>query len=1149
MVYKPIVKDVIKLKKEGDIKMENNKERIELGCHTKMSQMYGLDKVEDYIDEAISRNWNTIGITDINSTQSFMKAQMHLERIEKEDFKIIYGIRTNFINDEDINKKIYDIVIYVKEQVGLKNLYTLLSIANTNLQKKEPVILKSQLDKYREGLLYGTAGNKGELYENINLDKSEINKIAKYYDFIEIEPLYNCSTDYEKEETININKKILGIGNELNIIVIATSNCKFINKEDKICNKVLNYYKGINPVKTDNERYMHTTEELLNEFNYLGKEKAYEVVVENTNLLANHCSKINTIVTEHYYPFIENSKEIIKEETYNKAHEIYGASLPKEVEKRLELELNSILENNFESIYIIASQAVKKSKEEGYLVGARGSIGNSFVAYLLGITDYNPIEYNLQFEIFAGKDFDREPDIDLNFSQEIRDKIDEFIKQKYGKDKVIYGGTISTFTDRAVSEMIDKYSEDFNVTIKEKDKIINKIVGVKKCTGIHPGGLLFLPKEKEITEFSPVEKNNSDGKIKTHFDYHSLYNLYKFDVLRHDMPTILHKLQEITGVNPKTINLEDEETLSLFLNKDDINTTKGIPEFGTKYVINMLKTIKPRNFNDLVSIDGLSHGTDTWIYNADTLLREKTATIDEVISNRDDIMNYLIRKGIERSLAYDITTFIRRGKAARTRSLFRLKEVSEDIILKWDEYEKIMKEHDIPEWYIKSCQKIKYLFPKAHTIGYTIDAFRIAWYKVYYPKAFYKVYFEVASEIDIEKYTNVVQVKNRIQFLKNIQDDKTIDGEQKCKYNYEIEDLEILLEMFERGVKTNDYEHKDVYSLINSRAIGDYCREIEHKFNTEELAVLIFRNKRMSIDEKIAAYKDLIDNYPDMEVIKRINCEHYDSVKDMIKGEINRLEQLRNKLLKNEENVAYTYLEFNKSTSKYERGVELRNLSKTFEDVHKKVNDAIEEYDDTLMYKIIKKSLVDDKDEIIAEYIVENKKSKLVNIIDVNDNFLDIDNIFLNIPTPFKKGDILVSWSDTPFKEGILPNQEDIFVLDWLCTWQENLNELLKKGNKDSSDMCAQGYYIYDEDSEAFIREIKWDYDSFEYFDGELKGINRILKGISSLKKDKIDIELFIHAYEQMKKENSYMNCYTDEGLELAGFSKKDILRLNGKNT
>lgn len=817
--------------------MENKKERIELGCHTKMSEIYGLNTVEEYIDEAIARGDKAIGITDINSVQSFIEAQHHLDTIENRDFKVIYGLRIRFVDDKEINEKseVYDIAIYVKEQVGLKNIYTLLSKAYTNMQDNEPIILKSQLDKYRDGLLYGTVGKKGELYQSIYLNKPEIDKIAQYYDFLEIEPLYDCNSEREKNKEIHINKKILEVGTELNIIVIGTSNCKFINKEDKICNEVLNYYKKINPVETGNERYMHTTEELLSEFNYLGEEKAYEIVVSNTNLLAEHCDKINTIVTGCYYPNIENSKEIIKEETYNKAYEIYGETLPEEVEKRIELELKSILENNYESIYILASESVKKSNEQGYLVGERGSVGNSFVAFLLGITDYNPIEYNLPFEFFAGKEFDKEPDIVLNFSGEIRDKIQEFIKEKFGKDKVIYCGTIGKFADKTVREIVDKYSNDLEVTIEEteKNKIINKIVGIKRRTGIHPGGLFILPKEKEITEISPIEIDKFDGKIKTHFDYHSIwlngYNLYKFDILAHDTPTILNKLQEITGVNPKTIKLDDKETLSLFLNTEDkTKSTKGIPEFGTKFMIDMLKKVKPRNFNDLVCINGLSHGTGTWTGNAERLIEQKNAKIDEVISNRADLMNYLISKGIERNLAYDITTFIRMGKAAKTNPIncYRTK-VREDIILKWNEYKKIMEEHDIPEWYIKSCSKIKYLFPKSHAIGYTINAFRIAWYKVHYPEAFYKVYFEIIGEINIEKYRDISQIKRRIRFLEEAQDDETIGNELKYKYYDEIEELEILLEMFEKGIKKENW-HSDValYTDEGLELAGFYKNDI-----------------------------------------------------------------------------------------------------------------------------------------------------------------------------------------------------------------------------------------------------------------------------------------------------------------------------------
>ena len=503
-------------------------------------------------------------------------------------------------------------------------------------------------------------------------------------------------------------------------------------------------------------------------------------------------------------------------------------------------------------------------------------------------------------------------------------------------------------------------------------------------------------------------------------------------------------------------------------------------------------------------------------------------------------MNYLISKGIERTKSFEIAEFIRKGRAARWRRIFERNDHYEGICKEWIEYRKIMQESNIPEWYIKSCEKIKYLFPKAHAIGYVRDSFRIAWYKVHYPESFYKVYFEIESVIDTKKYTNKEQIKRKIKQLKELK-------EKKYSSNYidEIENLKILLEMYERGIIKEEQRKKDDYDLINSRAIGEYCREIGHKFNTEELAVLVYRNKRMDVTEKIEKYRDLIENYPDMEVIERINCEHYDSVKAMIKQEIERLQNLRTKLFENEDGVIYTYEMYYTSTREWDKSWRnLENINTSFVEIDKEIEEYIEEVDDVLAYRVRKKYLDGSNPTITAEYQVFNKRKILTNFYDSENNFLDIDNIFLNIPTPFKKGDLLVSWNNIPYRKELSVNNKDVFVLDWLCTWNEELNQILAKGNYDSSDMIGYGYYMY-EDSDEFVRDHKWEYDSFEYYEGELKGIYRTLQAISSFMKNKISLELFVHACEEYKSENrrSLLDWYTEEGLKLAGCSENDICK------
>lgn len=748
--------------------------------------------------------------------------------------------------------------------------------------------------------------------------------------------------------------------------------------------------------------------------------------------------------------------------------------------------------------------------------------------------------------MFAGKYFDKEPDIDLNFSGEVREKIYEYIKQKYGAEKVIYAGTVGTIADKTAKRMIDRYSEDLYINFsKEKEQeLIQKLCGIKRTTGVHPGGIIILPKDKDINQYTPIEKYE-DTKRKTHIDYHSVMEngIYKFDILSHDTPTMLNRLQKLTGVDHKKIDLNDKETLEIFLNagndKYEISTI-GIPEFETKYVINILSKVKPKNLNDLICIDALSHGTDTWNLNAQSLIENKNIPVDKVISNRAGMMNYLIENKIERETAFEIAEFIRKGRASRNiyslwKSTGAIKEREE----KWGEYKKILKEHNIPGWYIKSAEKIKYLFPKSHAIGYTINAFKIAWYKVHYPEAFYKVYFDIKGTINVNDYTSKEQVQRKIKRL-----EEKLDDDNSWQYKGQINELKLIQEMFERNVKKEEKRKLDEYDLINSVAIADHCREIKHRFNTEELAVLVYRNKKMSINEKIEKYKNLIENYPDMEVIERINCEHYDSVKVMIQNEINRLEKLKEKLYKEETDVIYTYSELNKSTRKWDswyKGIE--NITKTYTQIEKDIEEYIEEYNDTIAYDIIKKYLNEEK-TITAKYQVINKEKILYNIYESGEEFLDIDNIFINIPTPFKKGDILVTWSETPARDEIPVNKNNIFVLDYLCTWKDDLKELLEKGNYDSSDMIGYGYYIT-EDESGFILDHKWDYDSFEYYEGEFKGIHRTLKAISNCMKGKINLELLMHAYEEFKHESkpTVMNYYNEEGLKLAGCSECDILK------
>ena len=757
---------------------------------------------------------------------------------------------------------------------------------------------------------------------------------------------------------------------------------------------------------------------------------------------------------------IEINKEDfnLKEICYNKVYELYGKKLPKEIKDRLDLELNSIINNHFETIYLICRELVKYSNKLGYETGFRSSIGNSLVAYLLGITNINPIQYNLPFEIFASKNYDKEPKINLYFSSKIQSKIVRYLQERYGKTKV--------------------------------------------------------------------------------------------NILGNDDITILHELEKETNTSSKNIKLDDKETLKMFLHANDKSyqiSTNGISEFGNVLVKKMVEIAKPRNFNELVCISALSHGSRTWNYNACLLIEEKGKKVDEVISNRADMYNYLLNAEIDKNIAYDITLFITDGKALKGRSLWKLQnEEYKEFRDKWEEYKKILREHNIPNWYIEDAEKIEYLFLKSCAIENTINEFKIGWYKVHYPKEFYKVYFKLKSDLKIQDYYCKRQVKTELNRLYDLNEIHKNNQEFKYDKNIDnkINDLEMILEMFNRGILKEKGEINDDYNLINSRAISDYCRSIKHKFNTEELAVLVYRNNRINIQDKIKKYNDLIKNYPDMEVKEKINCNYYKSVKTMIKQEIQRLNIVYKKLIDENDDSICTWTEYNKSTLHYDHRSDIKNTFKNYKEALKDVQKYIKEYNDTISFQITKKYFGKKNKEIYAEFIVKDKTTILTNIKESENCFLDIDQIFLNIPTPFKKGDILATDSKSLRNYG---DCEDIFVLDYLCTWREGIKEFLAKGNYDSSDMIGYGYYLYGENSTEFVRDNKWDYDSFEYYDKELTGHRRILKDISSFITGKIGLELFVHAYDIYKTEfkNQMPDFYTDEGLKLAGMSEEDISRIN----
>jgi DNA polymerase-3 subunit alpha (Gram-positive type) len=756
--------------------------------------------------------------------------------------------------DEDAQKvaykkvRTYHAIILAKDYVGLKNLYKLVSYSHLDYFYKKPRILKSMFEKYSEGLILGSACSEGELFQAILLGRSDeqIEEIAKFYDYLEIQPLGN--NDYlvrqeqvpSREYLKDINKKIVTLAEKLNKPVVGTGDVHFLDPEDEIYRRILEAGQGFKDADQQAPLYLRTTEEMLEEFSYLGRDKAYEVVVTNTNKIADMCEQISPISPEKCPPHIDGCEQTIKDIAYDKAHELYGDPLPEIVQARLDKELDSIIKNGFSVMYIIAQKLVWKSNEDGYLVGSRGSVGSSFVANMTGITEVNslPPHYrctkckysdfedygvlngfdlpdkvcpvcgenlhkdgiDIPFETFLGFNGDKEPDIDLNFSGEYQAKAHRYTEVIFGKGTTFKAGTIGTIAEKTAFGYVKKYFEEKNIPVNKAEtmRIALGCTGIKRTTGQHPGGIIVVPKGREIFEFCPVQHPADDPNsdiITTHFDYHSIdQNLLKLDILGHDDPTVIRMLQDLTGVDPKDIPMDDKETMSLFystkalgVTPNQINSevgTFGIPEFGTKFVRGMLVDTKPKTFSDLLCISGLSHGTDVWLGNAKDLIDNGVITsISDAVCTRDDIMVYLIKKGLPPNTAFKIMETVRKGKA--------LKEP------KWPEYEALMRSNEVPEWYIESCKKIKYMFPKAHAAAYVMMAFRIAWFKVHIPRAYYATYFSIrAKAFDAEfMIFGKEKVKAKMQEINAMGN----DAGPKDKDMYD--DLEIVLEMYERGIK------------------------------------------------------------------------------------------------------------------------------------------------------------------------------------------------------------------------------------------------------------------------------------------------------------------------------------------------------------
>ncbi|MCI5903323.1 MAG: PolC-type DNA polymerase III [Blautia sp.] len=744
----------------------------------------------------------------------------------------------------------YHAVILAKNETGRVNLYKLVSQSHLKYYHRRPRIPKSIFEKHREGLIIGSACEAGELFQALlrNAPEQEISRLVNFYDYLEIQPLGNNyfmirdeknDMVHSEEDLKELNRKIVKLGEQFKKPVVATCDVHFMDPQDEIYRRIIMAGKGFSDADEQAPLYLRTTEEMLEEFSYLGSEKAEEVVITNTNLIADMIEKISPIHPDKFPPVIENSDQDLKDICFNKAHEMYGEKLPAIVEERLNRELNSIISNGYAVMYIIAQKLVWKSNEDGYLVGSRGSVGSSLAATMAGITEVNPLPphyicpnckfsdfdspeilefsgmagcdmpdrncpkcgtpmekagFDIPFETFLGFKGDKEPDIDLNFSGEYQANAHRYTEVIFGKGQTFKAGTIGTLAEKTAFGYVKNYYEEHGQRKRncEMNRIVKGCTGVRRTTGQHPGGIIVLPKGEEIEKFTPVQHPADDVNsdiITTHFDYHSIDgNLLKLDILGHDDPTMIRMLEDLTGISAQTVPLDDKGVMSLFSGTDALGIRPediggcplgclGVPEFGTDFAMQMLIDTKPKYLSDLVRIAGLAHGTDVWLGNAQTLIQEGKATISTAICTRDDIMIYLIHKGVEHGLAFTIMESVRKGKGLRP------------------EWEETMVEHGVPDWYIWSCKKIKYMFPKAHAAAYVMMAWRIAWYKVYQPLAYYAAFFSIRATAF--SYETMCMGRERLDFYLG---ELRAKGDAASKKDQDtIRDMRIVQEMYARG--------------------------------------------------------------------------------------------------------------------------------------------------------------------------------------------------------------------------------------------------------------------------------------------------------------------------------------------------------------
>ena len=810
-------------------------------------------------------------VDDAEATaEIFLKFIPMLREAGADDLKAI-----NAMGDAspDIIKRLpsYHAIILAKNDTGRVNLYRLVSESHLVYYSKRPRVPKSLFKKYREGLILGSACEAGELYRALLDEKSEeeIAKLVDFYDYLEIQPTGNnqfmiasekIRNVNSTEDIENINRRIVELGERFNKPVVATCDVHFLDPGDEVYRRIIMAGKGFAGADEQSPLYLRTTEEMLEEFSYLGSDKAMEVVVTNTNRIADMVETMAPVRPDKCAPVIEDSDKTLTDICYNKAHEIYGDELPDIVEQRLKRELNSIISNGFAVMYIIAQKLVWKSVEDGYLVGSRGSVGSSFVATMAGITEVNPLSphyycekchysdfdspevkayagragcdmpdkecpvcgaslkkdgFDIPFETFLGFKGDKEPDIDLNFSGEYQSKAHKYTEVIFGAGQTYRAGTIGTLAEKTAFGYVKRYFEEKGTSKRtsEINRIVTGCTGIRRSTGQHPGGIIVLPLGEDINSFTPVQHPANDMTtdiVTTHFDYHSIdHNLLKLDILGHDDPTMIRMLQDLTGIDPVKIPLDDAAVMSLFKNTEALGIMPeqiggcklgalGIPEFGTEFAMQMLIDTKPQAFSDLVRIAGLAHGTDVWLGNAQTLIQEGKATISTAICTRDDIMVYLIGMGVESSLAFTIMESVRKGKGLKP------------------EMEKAMTEAKVPDWYIWSCKKIKYMFPKAHAAAYVMMAWRIAYCKINYPLAFYAAFFSIRASA----FSYELMCQGREHLEKVMADYKQRMDTLSKKEQDSYRDMKLVQEMYARGF---EFIPIDIFSAQsrNFQIVGD----------------------------------------------------------------------------------------------------------------------------------------------------------------------------------------------------------------------------------------------------------------------------------------------------------------------------------------